>query len=68
MKQIQTMEVLTKTQDEADKRLQKEIDRLKVKYDGSNGLPKFDEKEIIEELFNIIGDLEMVYKVKHKLF
>ena len=54
-------------QKEADKELAQSIESLSKKYDGKNGLPKFDKTKAIEfAQKNLIGDLESAYKLMNE--
>lgn len=50
-------------QKEADKQLSDTISSLESKYNGSNGLPKFERSKILKYAQdNLIGNLEIAYK------
>lgn len=50
-------------QKEADKQLSDTISTLESKYDGKNGLPKFERSKILRYAQdNLIGNLEIAYK------
>jgi len=50
-------------QKEADRQLSQTIDSLSKKYNGQNGLPKFDRSKVLEYAqSNLIGNLEVAYK------
>lgn len=54
-------------QQEQDKTLQTTLSNLETKYNGSDGRPKFDRKEVVKfAIDNGVSDAEAAYKLKHE--